>query len=85
LLGVFETQFPAETHELSPGDKVLLYTDGMDTAVVEGHEPGGDSLRACAARHRDLPIDEFVARLAQDLVGRSSQPDDLTILGLEMT
>jgi sigma-B regulation protein RsbU (phosphoserine phosphatase) len=84
LLGVFQTQFTAETHELSPGDKVLLYTDGMDTAVVEGHEPGAASLRACAARHRDLPLEEFVGRLAQDLIGQSSQPDDLTLLGLQM-
>ncbi len=85
LLGVFETAFPTESHELSPGDKVLLYTDGVDTAAIDGHEPGVASLRACAARHRDLPLAEFLDRLVEDLVGHSTRPDDLTLLGLEMS
>jgi hypothetical protein len=29
-------------------------------------------------------VEEFVARLARDLFGASAQPDDLTLLGLEM-
>jgi hypothetical protein len=42
-----------------------------------------DSLLACARRHRDLPVQDFIARLARDLFGSTSQPDDLTLLGLE--
>jgi sigma-B regulation protein RsbU (phosphoserine phosphatase) len=84
LLGVFETQFANATHDLAPGDKVLLYTDGMDTGLMDGHEPGPASLRACAARHRDLPIAEFIDHLAEDLIGGSNPPDDLTLLGFEL-
>jgi sigma-B regulation protein RsbU (phosphoserine phosphatase) len=84
LLGVVDAQFPARTVQLAPGDKVLLYTDGVDNATFEGHLPGADSLLACAARHRDLPVQLFVERLARDLVGASAQPDDLTLLGLEV-
>ena len=84
LLGVVDAAFPTRTHPLRPGDKVLLYSDGVDTAVFEGGEPGAESLMACAERHRDLPIQEFVARLARDLFGGEAQPDDLTLLGLEM-
>src|SRR5262249_26083696 len=29
LLGVFETDFPMQTMTLKPGDKVVLYTDGV--------------------------------------------------------
>lgn len=84
LLGVLDATFPTQSHSLKPGDKVLLYSDGVDTAVFEGGLPGSESLMACAERRRDLPIAEFVPRLARDLFGGAAQPDDLTLLGLEM-
>src|SRR4051794_18538920 len=84
LLGVFEAQFSDRTHRLSPGDKVLLYSDGVDGASFEGRESGTDSLIACAERHRGLPIQAFVENLARDLFSTASRPDDLTLLGLEM-
>jgi sigma-B regulation protein RsbU (phosphoserine phosphatase) len=84
LLGVFDTHFPTQTHFLQPGDKVLLYTDGMDAASVEETPVGAASLLACARHHRDLPIQELVNRLAQELFGRTRQADDLTVLGLEV-
>jgi sigma-B regulation protein RsbU (phosphoserine phosphatase) len=83
LLGVVDAQYPARTYDLAPGDKVLLYSDGIDSATYEGHEPGADSLLACAGKHRHLPIQDLIARLARDLFGASAQPDDLTLLGLE--
>lgn len=84
LLGVFETDYPVLTRQLRPGDKVLLYTDGIDAAAYEGHPPGTESLRACAGHHRQLPVEEFVPRLAQELFGPGGKADDLTLLGLEM-
>jgi len=85
LLGVFDTTFPVQSRQVGPGDKVVLYSDGIDGACFEGRPAGSESLLACAARHRDLPIHEFVAALGRDLFGRGSQPDDLTLLGLEVT
>ena len=84
LLGVFDAQFSDRTHQLQPGDKVLLYSDGVDNAAFEGRQPGTDSLLACAERHRALPIQEFVESLARDLFSSGNPPDDLTLLGLEM-
>jgi serine phosphatase RsbU (regulator of sigma subunit) len=83
LLGVVDAKFPPRTQHLAPGDKLLFYTDGVDTAAFEGQPEGVDSLLACARRHRELPAAEFVARLARDLFGAASQPDDLTLLALE--
>jgi sigma-B regulation protein RsbU (phosphoserine phosphatase) len=83
LLGVFDTSFPGQSHRLRVGDKVLLYSDGIDTARFEDHPAGGESLRACAARHQQLPIAELVSALALDLFGQASPPDDLTLLGME--
>jgi sigma-B regulation protein RsbU (phosphoserine phosphatase) len=83
LLGVVDASFPAQTYRLRPGDKVLLYSDGIDSAAFEGQPAGMDSLLACAIRHRDLPVQEFLDRLSRDLFGAAAQPDDLTLLGLE--
>jgi sigma-B regulation protein RsbU (phosphoserine phosphatase) len=84
LLGVFETQFRLQTQRVRDGDKLLLYTDGMDGASFERHPVGLPSLLAAAERFRDLPIDELVERLASDLFTQTRQNDDLTVFGLEM-
>jgi sigma-B regulation protein RsbU (phosphoserine phosphatase) len=84
LLGVFETQYAVQTRALQPGDKILLYTDGTDAEGPNGEPVGRDILLACAAKHRALPIQEFVDQLSHDLLGQTQQADDLTLLGLEM-
>jgi sigma-B regulation protein RsbU (phosphoserine phosphatase) len=84
LLGVFDTTFPVQTRRVRPGDKVVVYSDGIDGASYEGRAAGSESLLACAERHRALPIEEFVSALARDLFGKGSQPDDLTLLGVEV-
>jgi sigma-B regulation protein RsbU (phosphoserine phosphatase) len=84
LLGVFETNYPTRTQQLRPGDKLLLYTDGMDAASYDTQPVGNASVLACAAEHRALPIHELVPRMAQELFTRTRQTDDLTVLGLEV-
>jgi phosphoserine phosphatase RsbU/P len=83
LLGVFDTEFREQRQELRPGDKVILYTDGMDAASFENQPVGIPSLLACAARHRARPVQELVDRLSIDLFGQTQQTDDLTVLGIE--
>jgi sigma-B regulation protein RsbU (phosphoserine phosphatase) len=85
LLGIFDTAYPVRTERLRPGDKLLLYTDGVDAARQGDSLPGTPTLLACAARHRELPIQELVGRLALDLFAQTQQADDLTLLGVEMT
>jgi sigma-B regulation protein RsbU (phosphoserine phosphatase) len=84
LLGVFETDFQEQSHSLEVGDKVLLYSDGLDAAQFGEHAPGAESLRACAAQHRMLPVQEFVTALAHGLQAPAEQLDDLTLLGMEV-
>jgi sigma-B regulation protein RsbU (phosphoserine phosphatase) len=83
LLGVFETEYRLQTHTLEPGDKVLLYTDGVDAAGFENRPLGSASLLAAAEHYRDLPVAALVQRLGQDLFGQSDRTDDLTLLGME--
>jgi serine phosphatase RsbU (regulator of sigma subunit) len=84
LLGVFETHFAAQVCRLQPGEKALFYTDGTDAVSFEGHSPGTESLLACVQRHQTLPVTELVDRLAHDLFHQMEQPDDFTLLGLEV-
>jgi len=51
---------------------------------AEEKPSGTDILLAEAARHRELPIQEFVEQLSRDLFAKTSQADDFTLLGLEM-
>jgi sigma-B regulation protein RsbU (phosphoserine phosphatase) len=83
LLGVFETNFAVRLCQLKPGEKALIYTDGTDAISFEGQPPGTASLLACVDRHRTLPVEELVDRLAHDLFHQFEQPDDFTLLGLE--
>jgi sigma-B regulation protein RsbU (phosphoserine phosphatase) len=85
LLGVFDTKYRLQSQQLMAGDKLLLYTDGMDGASFEDHPVGLASLLAGAERFRDLPIEEMVERLASDLFTQTVQKDDLTIFGMELT
>src|SRR5262249_23339432 len=48
LLGVFATEFHERTEHLQPGDKVILYTDGLDTVQSEGPTKVAAALSACA-------------------------------------
>jgi sigma-B regulation protein RsbU (phosphoserine phosphatase) len=84
LLGVFDTPYVVRSERLQPGDKVLLYTDGMDAAGFEGRTPGAQSLLAFAGQFRQTPIDELVRLLPQELFKATRQTDDLTVLGLEV-
>ncbi len=84
LLGVFDTQYRLVSHALQAGDKLLLYTDGMDGAGFDNQPLGLPSLVAAAARFRDLSIRDLVDRLALDLFGHGPQTDDLTIFGMEV-
>jgi sigma-B regulation protein RsbU (phosphoserine phosphatase) len=85
LLGVFVTQYREQTQTLRAGDKLLLYTDGLETGT--GESGGGETiklLKACALEHRALPIQEYVPRVANDLLAQVKQADDFTLLGVEM-
>lgn len=82
LLGIFEAEYPAQTRELRPGDKVLLFTDGMPAGDTPTARP--EALLRAAAEHRAMPIQALVDRLATDLLAEQPQPDDFTLLGLEI-
>ncbi|HLJ93778.1 MAG TPA: SpoIIE family protein phosphatase [Gemmataceae bacterium] len=84
LLGVFDAPFTTETFRLRPGDKLLLHTDGLDSLAPDGTPSAAERLLVLAERHAGLDLEVFVHRLAQDLLQQTGQPDDFTLLALEV-
>jgi sigma-B regulation protein RsbU (phosphoserine phosphatase) len=83
LLGVFDTSFPIQRQKLRPGDKLLLFTDGL--GLQEGSPDATPELLASVERHRTLPAQEFVDQLHTDLFATATHPDDFTLLAAELT
>jgi phosphoserine phosphatase RsbU/P len=80
ILGVGPADFAVQEYCMAAGEKLLLYTDG-----IEGKEGRQSVPRFCslAAEHRALPIREYVELLAKELLGHGPQDDDFTLLGME--
>lgn len=72
---------------LSPGDELLLYTDGVNEAFnVDGEQYGNDRLESFLAAHADLGPTELVTALKADVARWSEgavQSDDITIFAIE--
>lgn len=83
LLGVAEAKYVTTEHRLGPGDKLLLYSDGVDGARDDEGRSGAEALLACARRHRGAGAQELVGRVAGELFGKRPPGDDLTVLAVE--
>lgn len=71
--------------ELTPGDVVLLYTDGVTEARVGGHELfGEDRLHRLLEECAGLTAAEIVSRVTKRLADVADLRDDLAILALRV-
>ncbi len=81
LLGVFDAEFPVQSRQLQAGDKLILYSDGVNPA--ENAAAGNDLLSETVAKYRDQPLTALVDQASRDLLEQSRNTEDFTILGLE--
>jgi phosphoserine phosphatase RsbU/P len=87
ILGLFEhATFEEETVQVSPGDVLLTFSDGVTEALsASGDEYGEDRLLECAMRFRDRSVtdllDGILASVRQFTAG-AVQSDDVTALVL---
>ena len=89
-LGMFSsTHFPVCEVTLAPGDKLLLYTDGLtETADSAGKEYGVARVREVAKRYAAAEPQELLSAYLHELnlfSPKAKQADDLTMLVLHRT
>jgi len=89
VVGLFEKWDCAmEERKLTPGDTLLLYTDGVTEALnAEGEEFGEERLLEAARQHRELSPPELLAAVADQARGFSphEQSDDVTLIVAKCT
>jgi hypothetical protein len=94
VLGVFpDAAYPTGELPLDPGDRVIVYTDGLTEAFNPAGEWFGDTeLRSFISRNDGLPADRFAGDLVRRLEqwvrqGRNNHAfeDDLTIVVVDVS
>jgi serine phosphatase RsbU (regulator of sigma subunit) len=84
VLGLFkEWDCAVGERHMSPGDILVLYTDGVtESFSAEGEEFGEERLIEALYRHRELPLRDLVASVIDDVRSFSPQDqhDDITVV-----
>lgn len=88
LLGIFENEkFSDRIVKLAPGDRMFVFTDGVEVAFDEGAIANPEQWREEIHKRRHLTTEELMSELVKtlDLGAGSLQPkDDLTIIAIEV-
>jgi sigma-B regulation protein RsbU (phosphoserine phosphatase) len=78
-----------EEKQLKPGDKILLYTDGInENRNLEGEDFGKKRFYETIEKNRHKPVDELVDAIyttVKDFLKGAKPDDDISILGVEFT
>jgi sigma-B regulation protein RsbU (phosphoserine phosphatase) len=90
ILGCIEEhQYRSRQIRLEPGDRLLLYTDGVTEAFNrDGNVYGDDRLEQFIREHPDAGTEELVKGILLDVNDHSSgirQSDDITLLSIRYT
>ncbi len=88
LIGVFdEAEFVQKSVQLEPGDKVILYSDGLDKVVGRCEDDNeyvfSDNFRSLARYRIEHLISEF-AMLSRHMQFNPEEMDDRTVVGMEI-
>jgi serine phosphatase RsbU (regulator of sigma subunit) len=88
LLGLEELPLSEEQIALAPGDRLVLFTDGLIDALSPDDEPFGyDRLEQLVASHADLSAPDFCAAAFDTLTayqGQHEQYDDMAMMVLSV-
>jgi phosphoserine phosphatase RsbU/P len=90
IAGLFpETPYTSESMDLTPGDTLVLYTDGVTEAFNTKDEMfGNDRLLECIGQDRSQPaaktVDNILESVRKFATG-AAQSDDITILAIRYT
>jgi len=88
LLGIFEqAEYPQQTVQLQPGDKLLLYSDGAEPFIGNFDDNTGFGFSEEFCEVKDLSVVEMIDRLntiAHNQKIEPSEVDDITMVALEI-
>ena len=88
LLGIFEqAQYPEQTIQLYPGDKLLLYSDGAESIIENFEDNSGFDFSSDLYAIKGLRITEMMNQLSNIVQSRDikiDEVDDVTAVGLEI-
>ncbi|MEE9166805.1 MAG: SpoIIE family protein phosphatase [Candidatus Neomarinimicrobiota bacterium] len=86
-VGLFcNSQYSVNEFEMSRGDSLLLYTDGLHEARKEGNEYGEDRVARLASELHTLQPQELIEAFLKDVTGflsGTSKTDDLTMMAIQ--
>ena len=82
-------EFEEEQEQLSPGDKLIFYTDGVyEYQDAKGELYGDDRFFESLRELKDQPIERLLEAVFNSLIvfGNNTEPkDDVSLLGVELT
>jgi hypothetical protein len=88
VVGMLEdVSYQEESVPLMPGDRLVLYTDGVTEAALENHDMFGEErlMALVETLPRHLPAREVVERVLaglRDFLGKNEAGDDITVMAL---
>ncbi|MDH4069028.1 MAG: SpoIIE family protein phosphatase [Ignavibacteria bacterium] len=89
ILGVMKTEIPyeIETIQLTPGDTLVMFTDGVSEAMDrDWREYGEVQLEGAVRSHKEESADQIIEAVYADVVrhvGGAPQSDDITMMVLK--
>jgi sigma-B regulation protein RsbU (phosphoserine phosphatase) len=88
LLGIFpKEKYPDCQIQLRAGDRLFVYTDGIEVAFADDHCTDAQQWHAELVRRREMPTEQLLRELSESLdkeTGSLQPKDDLSIIVLEV-
>jgi sigma-B regulation protein RsbU (phosphoserine phosphatase) len=88
LLGIFpEEHFESRTIQLTPGDRVLLFTDGFEVAFMSEEKIDTSKWRDELQKRSTLPSEQILQEFCEHMdreTGSLTRKDDLTMVIIEV-
>lgn len=87
LLGIVEETFSRDTVQISSGDRLILYSDGVDAARWTDGSTGQEAFTRACIEYRALTLAEILDRVGEVVFGVGDErtvEDDVTIIAMSV-
>lgn len=84
VLGVFDLEFEEDTIELVPGDRIAIYSDGVDSVLWGTYGQGIEGLSTLLSQRDNRPVQELIDAAMSYAEPGDGPSDDLTLVMFEI-